>query len=253
MEIVPCIQGSVEWFQARCGKVTGSEVVNVMAFGKRGDKKGSELAARADYKVSIISELLTGQPDMDSGFATDAMNRGIDEEPKACLAYEMITDDEVTQVGFVLHPTIELAGASPDRLVGTAGILEVKCPKSRTHLSYLLADQLPPEYEPQVMFELACTGREWCDFISYDRRFPRQMGRMLVKRFYRDEARIAEINGQVEQFLAECFDVIEQLRKRYGKPLVLPTEYTVSPLPLTASGDVDLSALADQIAGDITQ
>lgn len=216
--IVHCNQLDAEWFAARCGKVTASDVAKVLSFLVKGARKGGETAARAGYKASIIGEILTNEPDMDIGFTTGYMNRGNNEEPKAREVYQVVSDLEVRQVGFVLHPTIERAGASPDGLVvGASGMVEIKCPKSKTHIEYILNDSLPEEYEPQVMFELACTGLEWCDFVSYDSRMPARH-RMFIKRVYRNEERIAEINAGVELFLSEAFDTIARMNGANPQP-----------------------------------
>lgn len=271
MKIVPCTQGEMDWFEARCGRVTGSEVIHAIAIAKIGKNKGGSTEARKAYMASIIGEILTGNVDME-GYATGAMNHGIDEEPRAREVYEMVEDVEVQQVGFVIHPTIERAGASPDGLVREDGSLEIKCPKSKTHIQYVLSGELPDEYEPQVMFEIACTERDWCDFVSYDSRMPRWC-RMFMKRIYRNEERIHEINAGVLQFLQETDDTIGEMRRRCeAGDVELPPAHTSyqaspidtadmpawmrpksSPLPRTDAGDVDLGKLADQLHGDILQ
>lgn len=208
------VQGTHAWFMVRCGKVTASEVANALAIAKIGKNKGGSTEGRKTYMASIIAELLTGEPDME-GYATSSMNRGTNEEPRARAAYEIANDVDVDTVGFVLHPTIERAGSSPDGLVCTDGMLEIKNPKTKNHIAYMLTGELPEEYEPQVMFSLACTEREWCDFLSYDARMPKGL-RVFCKRIYRNEPRIAEINSGVLQFLDEADEIIRQLKARYG-------------------------------------
>lgn len=209
MKIVNCAQGSSEWFIARSGRVTASEVGGAVSFLKRGDKKGGETAARAAYRSRIVAETLLGAPMMD-GFVSTYMKYGTEMEPFARAAYEVRFDLEVAQVGFVIHPQIDRSGASPDGLVGEDGGVELKCPKTETHLGYMLAGVLPPEYEPQVMWNMACTGREWWDFVSFDGRMPlrHQLFRMRVMR---DEQRIAELEEGVIQFLADVDTTLGQL------------------------------------------
>jgi hypothetical protein len=212
MIVVPCLQGSQDWFEARNGRVTASGVIHALSFLKRGDKKGGETAARSAYKAKIVAETLRGEPLMD-GYLSKYMEYGTEMEPLARAAYEIKYNVSVDQLGFVIHPTIERAGASPDGLIGKDGGIEIKCPKTETHLDYLLADVLPPEYEPQVMFCLACTGREWWDFVSYDIRLPARH-QLFVKRVFRDEARIAEIEDGVRLFLQDVDDMIKQIDER---------------------------------------
>lgn len=225
--IVHCRQGSIEWFEARCGRVTGSDVAQALAIAKIGANKGGDTEARKGYKASIISELLTGEPDME-GYVTGPMNRGSDEEPLARAAYEVATDLDVKNIGFVIHPTIERAGSSPDGLVGTDGCLELKAPKSKTHIKYMLSGELPDEYEPQVMFELATTEREWCDFVSYDSRMPSGL-QIFCKRIYRNEPRITEINNGVIRFLEEVDEVIYRLNKLRTEPPPPPKPQEIDP------------------------
>ena len=207
MNIVDCKQGTEAWFNARCGRVTASEIVNVLAFLK----KGGESAARAAYKAKIVAETLTGAPALD-GYLSPFMQHGTEMEPFARAAYEMRTDQMVDQVGFVIHPSIERAGASPDGLCDPDGCVEIKAPKTETHIRYMLAGVVPEEYEPQMMWEMACTGRQWCDFVSVDMRLPARH-QLFIKRLPRDEARIAEIEAAVLQFLGEVDEMIAAMEK----------------------------------------
>jgi hypothetical protein len=209
MNIIPCSQGSADWFTARAGKVTASNVAAALAFLKRGDKKGGETAARAAYKAKIVAETLRGEPLME-GFVSSYMEYGTEMEPFARGDYEAFCDISVDQVGFVVHPKLERFGCSPDGLIGTDGGGEFKCPKTETHLEYMLAGIVPPEYEPQVMSCLACTEREWWDFMSFDDRLPYRHKR-FIKRMYRDEKRIAEIEDGVRIFLQDVDDMIGQI------------------------------------------
>ena len=221
MKVIECRQGSSTWFENRAGKVTASDVVNVLAFLKRGDKKGGDTAARAAYKAQLVSEILTHEPSME-GYLNSFMSWGIENEPFARAAYEIRTDQSVDTVGLVLHPTIERAAASPDGLVGADGLVEIKCPKTETHIGYMIAGVVPEQYEPQMMFQMACTGRAWCDFCSFDGRLPLRH-QLFIKRLPRDEARIAEIDAAVLQFLGEVDEMIAQMEK-LNPPVDVPVK-----------------------------
>lgn len=206
MKVIDFPQGSEEWAQARAGKVTASCIDAVLAKIKNG-----EAAARRDYRAQIVAEILTGKP-QDDGFINDEMRWGIEQEPLARSAYEVAKSVMVDQVGFIIHPTIDRAGASPDGLAGRGG-LEIKCPKTATHLQYLLAGEVPAKYQPQMLWQMACGELEYVDFVSYDPRVPENV-QLFVVRFPRDEARIKAMEAEVLQFLAEVDEVIERLRKR---------------------------------------
>jgi putative phage-type endonuclease len=197
-------QGSHEWLQERCGKVTASRIADVMA--KRRD--GQPSADRANYRAQLIAERLTGC--VAQSFTNAAMIHGTETEPEARRAYEFFVDRDVQQVGFVPHPEIAMAGASPDGLVGSDGLLELKCPNTATHIETLLTGRIADKYHKQMQFQMACTGRDWCDFASYDNRMPERM-RLFVKRVARDASEITEIEEEVKAFLAEIDETVERL------------------------------------------
>jgi len=199
-------QGSDEWLAARAGKVTASRICDVIAKIKTG-----EAAARRDYRTQIVAEILTGRP-QESAYMNDEMRWGVEQEPLARSAYEMAADCLVDTVGLVLHPTIDRAAASPDGLVAADGLLEIKCPKTATHLQYLMDGAVPRDYQPQMLWQMACTGREWCDFVSFDPRLPEKM-RLLKVRLMRDDARIAELEREVLAFLADVDRMLETVRR----------------------------------------
>jgi hypothetical protein len=206
-------QQSAEWLQLRVGMVTGSRVADVMSFLSRKSKtgeKGEESAARRNYRYEIAVECLTGLSGVH--FITPAMQWGIDNEPLARAAYEMADDVETESIGFAIHDRIDRFGASPDALVGTDGLLEIKCPQTMTHIDYLLSGAIPVEYEPQMLAEMACTGRQWVDFVSFDPRLPKRLQR-FQKRFMRDDGRIAEMEQAVEKFLAEVDELLARLKQ----------------------------------------
>lgn len=204
-------QGTAEWLQERCGKVTASRIADLMAKTKTGWG-----ASRANYAAQLIAERLTGC--VAPSFTNAAMIHGTETEPEARRAYEFFVDRDVQQVGFIPHPTIDMAGASPDGLVGGDGLLELKCPNTATHIDTLLNGVVPDKYLKQMMFQMACTGRQWCDFASYDNRLPERM-RLWVKRVERDEELIGEIETEVRAFLIEIADTVGKLLAKYEPQL----------------------------------
>lgn len=202
--IIDCEQHSPAWAAVRLGKVTSSRISDVVAAIKKG-----EAAARRNYRAELVSETLTGQAL--SKFITPEMRWGLEKEPFARTAYEIATGVMVTTVGFVTHPTIERLGASPDGLVDGDGLVEIKCPNTATHIDCLEAGAIPAEHEAQMLIQLACTGRKWCDFVSFDPRMPSDL-QLFVMRFHRDDARIAELETKVLAFLEEIDEKIARLR-----------------------------------------
>jgi putative phage-type endonuclease len=199
-------QGSDEWRRARCGLVTASRMDCVVAKIKTG-----EAAARRDYRCELVAEILCGQP-QDNGYINAEMQHGIDNEPFARAAYEIATGKLVDIVGLVLHPTIERAAASPDALVGHDGVLEIKCPKTATHLQYLMDGKVPTKYEPQMSWQMACTGRSFADFVSFDPRLPENLQLFRV-RMYRNDERIKELEAEVGSFLEDVDRMLETVRR----------------------------------------
>jgi len=201
-------QQSAEWFASRLGKVTASRVADVIARTKTGPS-----ASRANYMAELVAERLTGV--RGETFTNAAMQWGTDNEPEARLAYEFRHDVTVEQVGFIAHPSIEMSGASPDGLVAADGLVEIKCPNTATHIETLLTGSIPGKYETQMLWQMACTGRSWCDFASFDPRLPEEM-RLFVKRFDRDDKRISEMEEQVREFLFELDTTVRRLSERYS-------------------------------------
>ena len=205
MLLVDCIQNSPEWLAMRVGAVTASRVVDVMAKLKR---KEGEAQARKDYKAELVCERLTGRAC--EHFVSSAMEWGVENEPLAKAAYEVRTGLDVDPAGIALHPSIKFFMASPDGLVGDDGLLECKCPNTTTHLEYIIAGVVPAEYQFQMLCQMACAERQWCDFVSYDPRLPKKL-QFFVRRLGRDEARIAEMEAEVTKFLGEVDELIAQL------------------------------------------
>jgi putative phage-type endonuclease len=196
-------QGTPEWFAQRLGKVTASRIADIMAKTKTGVS-----ASRGNYLAQLVAERLTGQSA--DTFKSGAMQHGTETEPQARMVYEAETGQIVTEVAMINHPTIEMSGASPDGLVGTDGLVEIKCPNTSTHIASLMADKAPSGYIPQMQWQMACTGRAWCDFVSFDPRMPEDM-QLLIKRVPRDEALIAEYEAEVIKFLAEVQETVDKL------------------------------------------
>ena len=202
MKVITAEQGSEAWLAARAGKVTASMISNVLA--------KPETAAFRDYQAQIVAELLTGKP-QGSDFTNAAMEFGTENEPFARSAYEVSTGFTVDEVGLVLHPTIDRAGASPDGLVGSDGLVEIKCPKVATHLAYICAGVVPTKYRNQMLWQMACTERGWCDFVSFRPDLPEHL-QLFVIRFQRDEAKIKELITAVNSFLAQVDEMLTKLK-----------------------------------------
>lgn len=207
MKILDVEQGTDAWKQARAGCVTASRVSDVLARIKSG-----EAAARRDYKFQLVAETISGKP-QDSGFVSADMAYGTEFEPAARGAYEAVEGVLVTGVGFVLHPRIEHAGASPDGCVGDDGLLEIKVPKLATHLGYLLDGVAPAKYHNQMLFQMACCERAWCDFVSFRPDLPDELQLFRV-RFPRDDTRITAMEVEVICFLAEADELLAKLKAR---------------------------------------
>jgi putative phage-type endonuclease len=195
-------QRTDDWFAARLGKVTASRVSEVIAKGKG--------ATRESYMADLIVERLTGQ--RVGGFTTAHMEWGTEQEPHARAAYSAHTGELVEEVGFVDHPRITNAGASPDGFVGDEGLVEFKCPATSTHLDTLLAGEVPTKHLAQMQWQMACTGRKWCDFVSYDPRLPEHL-RMFVKRVERDDKHITTLEKEVTLFLSELEEKLTKLQE----------------------------------------
>jgi putative phage-type endonuclease len=203
------IQKSPEWFAARLGKVTASRVADVIAKTKSGYS-----ASRDNYMAQLICERLTGQKG--ESFTNSAMQWGVDNEPLAVSCYENAKDCLTETVGFVNHPKIAMAGASPDALVGLFGILEVKCPQTNTMVETLLSDKVPSKYIPQIQWQLRCCERQWCDFVSFDPRLPQEL-QLFVKRVEFDASYVAMLEEEVNLFLKELDDKVTKLTNLKAK------------------------------------
>jgi putative phage-type endonuclease len=197
-------QRSAEWFESRRGLVTASRIKDIA----KKQKNGSFYATRETYKNQLIAEIITGVSVKIP--TSEAMQHGIDTEDMARKEYSEIVWDDVVEAPFVKHPRIERSGASPDALVGIEGLLEVKCPTTVTHVLTLRENKMPEDHNYQVQWQMACTGRKYCDFMSYDPRLPEQY-RIYLERIDRDDLFIAQLEEIVVNFLKEVDEEIKKL------------------------------------------
>jgi len=198
-------QRSEEWFAARCGKVTASRVADIIAKTKTGYS-----ASRENYLAQLVCERMTGKPA--ESYSNAAMQWGTDQEPFARAAYEAAKDVLVEEVGFAIHPTIKDAGASPDGLVGLFGLVEIKCPNTATHIQTLLDQKVTEKYNVQMQWQMACTSRQWCDFVSFDPRMDEGL-QLFIKRVEYDPIYVAQLEKEVINFLMDVEDKIQKLNK----------------------------------------
>ena len=197
-------QRTDDWFAARLGKVTASRVADVIAKTKTGYGAG-----RANYAADLVVERLTGQKA--SSFSNAAMEWGTEQEPNAKAAYAAKTGILVEDVGFIDHPTVAMSGASPDGFAED-GLVEIKCPNTATHLEYIFDGKPPQKYVTQMQWQMACAGKPWCDFVSYDPRLPERL-QLLVVRVPRDDDYIKMLEQEVTTFLQELDDKLNKLEK----------------------------------------
>ena len=201
-------QRTDEWFSARAGKVTASRVADLMARTKSGYS-----ASRENYMAQLVVERFTGG--QGESFTNAAMQWGTEQEPFARAAYEAREGVFVDEVGFVPHPTIEGAGASPDGLVGDDGLVEIKCPNTATMIDTLINETVPGKYYTQMQMQMACTGRKWCDYVVFDPRMPVN-AQLFVKRVERDDTYIADMEGEITKFLNEVDAKFKTLQSKLG-------------------------------------
>lgn len=212
-------QGSAEWFTMRLGVLGGSKIGDAVRKRKqRGKLKDGEepkelpeLAARKNLRDEMIYEIITGRTW--PHYVSEWMERGVELEDMARRGYQLEQDVKVEQMGFILHPRIKMAGASPDGLIGEEGMVEIKCPAENTHWRYIIDGVVPEEYRPQMFWQMACAERQWCDFLSYCPEFPKGL-KLFTKRLERDEAIIMEMEEGGVKFLAEVEAAAEEVRTR---------------------------------------
>lgn len=201
------IQGSPEWHALRLGKITASRIADVMATIKTG-----EAASRADYRMQLVCERLNNK--REEGYTNQYMANGIELEPYARAWYEVEKNVFVRQEAFMQHPTLPFCGASPDGVVeddDELGLIEIKCPKATTHARTMLEDRAPTKYMPQMQFQMACSGAKWVDFVSYCPEFPLDL-QLFIKRVYRDDEYIKEVESKAVEFNDEVETTIQRLK-----------------------------------------
>ena len=198
-------QRTDEWFASRLGKATASRIADIIAKTKTGPS-----ASRENYAVQLVLERITQSKG--ESYSNAAMQWGTETEPLARQAYELKRGLFVDEIGFIDHPTIANSGASPDGLVGTDGLVEIKCPNSATHMETLVTRKIPQKYIPQMTWQMACTGRNWCDFVSFDPRFPEHL-QIFIERIEYDPTYVRMLELEVTQFLDEVEKKVEILRK----------------------------------------
>ena len=205
------------WLKARLGRCTASRIGDAT----RQLKKGGWGADRENYKMELIAERLTGQSKQ--RYISEAMVWGQQVERDALLAYQARTGNVVdTSMWFAPHPTIEWSGASPDALVGTDGMVQIKAPETSTFVKALLTKAIDPDHHAQVQWEMACTGRKWSDLILFDPRINDPRYRMIRWRIERDDLWIANAEEMVRAFLKEIEDALATVN----------AEVALEPLPV---------------------
>ncbi len=183
-------QGTPEWLQARFGCLTASRANDACA--------AETTAAYQNYLWQLVAERETQL--VEESFVSADMERGSELEPVARAAYEAHTGTFVTETGFWLHPEIKWFGASPDGLVGDEGLIEIKCPRTSTHLKYRSEGKVPTKYKRQMICQLLCTGRKWVDFVSFDNRV-RESKQLFIVRYTPTEKEITELSENINKFL----------------------------------------------------
>lgn len=195
-------QGSDEWKAIRLGIPTASRFKDVLAKG--------EGKTRTSYMYQLAAETLTGQTD--ESYSNTYMDWGTENEPLARSAYEFIMSEIVEQVTFISNETF-YAGYSPDGLVGDNGLIEIKCPKTTTHIETVISGKMPSGHIPQVQGGLMVSEREWLDFISYDPRIKQSMAYFSV-RVYRDDEYIEKLRLELIRFNNDLADLIAKFESK---------------------------------------
>jgi putative phage-type endonuclease len=201
-------QRSPEWYAARCGKVTASRIGDIL----KTIRNGNYAASRRNYAAQLVTERLTGKV-TENSYTNEYMEWGKEQEPIAREKYQEQTGNTVNEVGFINHPDIPMSGASPDGVVGDDGLLEIKCLIKANHIDILLTEDLE-KYKYQMLWQMACTRRKWCDFVSYNPELPEHM-QLFVKRLEYDEHEISRIELEVQNFLSEVDTTTKELMEKF--------------------------------------
>ena len=204
--IVEAEAGTAQWIAARRGCLTASRVADAISK----TKKGEYTAERQKLLFELLAERMTGVKV--SQYVTDAMQHGIDNQAGAIERYETETGTLVGPEVFVLHPRIEFFGATPDGILPDGlGLVEVKCPSTVKHLAWMKEGVVPHEYRPQMLAQLACTGRRYVDFISFDPRIQIDSAQFFLRRFEPKPEEIEEVEAEAQKFLQELEAMFEQI------------------------------------------
>lgn len=202
-------QRTDEWFKARLGKVTASKIHDIMIKTKVG-----ESTYKTKYRLQLVTERLTGK--VVPMFMNDAMKHGVEYEDEAKLEYanrnKLLVGTDLTDVGMIDHPRIDMCGASPDGMVGDKGLIEIKCPQPITHTTTIETSEIHKRYIHQMQWQMSCTGREWCDFVSYHPDFPDDL-KLFIKRVPRDNELIARLEEEVSTFVQEVEYKIKTIKE----------------------------------------
>lgn len=188
-------QRSAEWIALRLGRLTASRASDMLAKTKTGWS-----TSRRNLMMQLVLERVTGKS-QERNFINQAMQDGIDREHMAVAHYEAVTGVLIEPVGFCSHDTL-MAGCSPDAFVGDDGLLSVKCPIPATHWEFLKTGAIPKDYLDQITCEFWITGRQWCDYLSFNPEFPENLQARIV-RVTRVEQSVLEFDAAVRVFLAE--------------------------------------------------
>jgi putative phage-type endonuclease len=207
-------QQTEQWFTDRLGKATASRLADVLAKTKTGYS-----ASRANYMTQLVLERITKT--RAESYSNAAMEWGVTQEPFARAAYEAHTGQMVEEVGFIQHPDIEDAGASPDGLVGDDGMVEIKCPSSSTALECWLihaqgGNPVDAKYYAQMQFQMRCANRSWCDYVVFDPRMPAK-AQLFVFRVQRNAEFLKIAEDEVITFLTEVDIKVAALKQIIGE------------------------------------
>jgi hypothetical protein len=198
MEIIELEQGSPEWFEARLGSIGGSTISSVVA--------GGQGKMRKNLMYRLAGEILSGQSY--EGYKNYHMDRGIEQEADARNMYELMTENELHQVGLIRHSPHK--HFSPDALCGDWGLVEIKSVIPSVHVETIWSGKVPAAYRKQCQWGLFITESDWCDFVSYSPLVTQRP--MWVKRVKKDEELIDTLDIAADKFIAEMLEIVEKIR-----------------------------------------
>ena len=209
MNLIAVEQGSDEWLEARLGLLTASRVADIMP-----GKRGQYLASREQLLDKLLAESFTKTASRN--YQTKEMLWGVDKEDEARRLYELETGNKVTRVGIAMHPTIKNFGGSPDGLIGKEGFIEIKCPDSHNHMRTLRTGEIDEKYLFQMHALMSVTELQFCDFISYDPRFPEPTMQIKITRVERTDPLVDAIESEAVKFIGELNVNLEKLKVTYA-------------------------------------